>query len=85
VSALKSKPVEEDTTPTLGLVIENGSFKWNELAKDDKTKPSETETSDEEIRFELRDISVLFPEGKLTCVVGPTARYVIKISCKQFF
>jgi hypothetical protein len=78
VSALKSTSVEE-VEATSGLVIEKGSFKWNEVAKDDKTKSSElVETSDEEAHFELRDISVSFPEGKLTCVVGPTARYVAK-------
>jgi hypothetical protein len=27
-------------------------------------------------RFELRDISVLFPEGKLSVITGPTARCV---------
>ncbi|KAJ6508827.1 hypothetical protein C8R45DRAFT_815212 [Mycena sanguinolenta] len=73
VSALKLQPAQEDDFVTSGLVIENGSFKWNELAKDDQTKPPEAETSIEETRFELRDISVSFPEGKLTCVVGPTA------------
>ncbi|KAF7346282.1 ATP-dependent bile acid permease [Mycena sanguinolenta] len=72
VSALKLQPAEDDSA-TSGLVIENGSFKWNELAKDDQSKPPEAETSIEETRFELRDISVSFPEGKLTCVVGPTA------------
>ncbi|KAF7346252.1 ATP-dependent bile acid permease [Mycena sanguinolenta] len=72
VSALKLQPAEDDSVSS-GLVIENGSFKWNELAEDDHTKPPEAETSIEETRFELRDISVSFPEGKLTCVVGPTA------------
>ncbi|KAF7342065.1 ATP-dependent bile acid permease [Mycena venus] len=73
VSALKYIPAEEEETATLGLNIEHGSFKWNELEKDVDNKPSETDTSNEESRFELRDISVSFPEGKLTCVVGPTA------------
>ncbi|KAF7355119.1 ATP-dependent bile acid permease [Mycena sanguinolenta] len=72
VSALKFKPVEQDDPV---LAIDNGSFKWNELAGDVKTEPSEVEVS-EETRFELRDISVTFPEGKITCVVGPTARGV---------
>ncbi|KAF8208888.1 hypothetical protein K438DRAFT_1813082 [Mycena galopus ATCC 62051] len=76
VSALKIKPIEEDESVTLGLAIENGSFKWNEvakeMAKDNKDEPSEIETP-EETRFELRDILISFPEGKLTCVVGPTA------------
>lgn len=31
------------------------------------------ESSAEPTRFELRDISVKFPEGKLTVVTGPTA------------
>ncbi|KAF8211356.1 multidrug resistance-associated ABC transporter [Mycena galopus ATCC 62051] len=70
VSALKFKSVEEDESPSAGLVIESESFGWNELAKDAKIEPS---ASAEETRFELRDISVSFPEGKLTCVVGPTA------------
>jgi hypothetical protein len=26
--------------------------------------------------FELRDISVIFPEGKLSVITGPTARYL---------
>ncbi|EEB99705.1 hypothetical protein MPER_00560, partial [Moniliophthora perniciosa FA553] len=33
--------------------------------------PSNGESGDH--RFELRDISVLFPEGELTVVTGPTA------------
>ncbi|KAJ7047568.1 P-loop containing nucleoside triphosphate hydrolase protein [Mycena alexandri] len=71
VSALKSTSVED---AEVGLVIENGSFKWNELAaKISTAEPSESAAVEEETRFELRDISVSFPEGKLTCVVGPTA------------
>lgn len=74
VSALKSTSLEDDELP--GLTIENGSFKWNELEqKDPTTNPSGLETSTlNESHFELKDISISFPEGKLTCVVGPTAR-----------
>ncbi|KAJ6539128.1 hypothetical protein B0H19DRAFT_1269480 [Mycena capillaripes] len=72
VSALKATSDEENASPTSGLVIKNGYFKWNELAKDEKAIPSELEIPDE-AHFELRDISISFPEGKLTCVVGPTA------------
>ncbi|KAJ6599295.1 hypothetical protein DFH09DRAFT_1130673 [Mycena vulgaris] len=73
VSALKSASREENGVSGLG--IENGTFKWNELeSKDVKTNPIDSQLeSSEETRFELQDISVLFPEGKLTCVVGPTA------------
>ncbi|KAF8211386.1 multidrug resistance-associated ABC transporter [Mycena galopus ATCC 62051] len=73
VSTLKFKSADGEEAPSPGLVIENGSFKWNELAEDAKTKLQTAEEEEEEIRFELRDISVSFPEGKLTCVVGPTA------------
>ncbi|KAJ6516148.1 hypothetical protein C8R45DRAFT_1049577 [Mycena sanguinolenta] len=68
VSTLKPD-TQNDTVPP-GLAID-GSFKWNELARDAETKPSEIEIL--ETRFELQDISVAFPEGKITCVVGPTA------------
>ncbi|KII83783.1 hypothetical protein PLICRDRAFT_702353 [Plicaturopsis crispa FD-325 SS-3] len=70
-----------------GLGIENGTFKWNEIEvtqeKDskDKGKNKSASTASEETaveeptghRFELKDISIKFPEGKLTCVTGPTA------------
>ncbi|KAF7352973.1 Multidrug resistance-associated ABC transporter [Mycena venus] len=72
VSALKSIPTELDETATPGLAIQNGSFSWNELPTKVEPNPSEVD-ADEETRFELRDISISFPEGKLTCVVGPTA------------
>jgi hypothetical protein len=31
--------------------------------------------NDEDPRFELKDVSVLFPENKLSLITGPTARY----------
>ncbi|KIJ28632.1 hypothetical protein M422DRAFT_784503 [Sphaerobolus stellatus SS14] len=34
---------------------------------------SVTSRSDQEIKFELKDINVVFPDGKLTVVIGPTA------------
>ncbi|KAJ7869640.1 hypothetical protein B0H13DRAFT_2202440 [Mycena leptocephala] len=72
VSTLKTTTALEDDSG-LGLVIENGSFKWNEVEV--KTDPSAAtpNPTPNEPQFELRDISVSFPEGKLTCVVGPTA------------
>ncbi|KAJ7104541.1 hypothetical protein C8R43DRAFT_906911 [Mycena crocata] len=58
-----------------GLAVENGSFKWNGLQskKDAKTNSAQFEPTNEDTHFELRDISVAFPEGRITCVVGPTA------------
>lgn len=35
--------------------------------------PMESDTSSEDSRFELRDINIIFPEGQLTLVTGPTA------------
>ncbi|KAJ6585099.1 multidrug resistance-associated ABC transporter [Mycena capillaripes] len=67
------------------LGLENASFKWNEIEEAE----NEDEDEDEDVadnatvsdgsrslnapRFELKDISVLFPEGVLTVVTGPTA------------
>ncbi|CAK5281621.1 unnamed protein product, partial [Mycena citricolor] len=67
------------------LGFDHASFKWNEVeAKetDAKKKPSDTDSivtatgSDNGVsdhRFELRDVSLTFPEGQLTVVTGPTA------------
>jgi hypothetical protein len=86
VSGLKtgySQQSEQDFGKLLG--ISNGTFRWNEVEQKDKnadhgkspstaTVDSDTvvdaESSDEDHRFELRDISVTFPEGKLSVVSG---------------
>ncbi|KAJ6590007.1 hypothetical protein DFH09DRAFT_1359037 [Mycena vulgaris] len=89
VSSLKkdrSGPVSPESEDDR-LGFENASFKWNEVeeapgTKDDKRVASETDsilTTDTEIgtisdhKFELRDLSVVFPDGELTLVTGPTA------------
>ncbi|KAF9258420.1 hypothetical protein L218DRAFT_934784 [Marasmius fiardii PR-910] len=41
--------------------------------RSDSPEPSSADSRDGDYRFELRDISVVFPEGKLTVVTGPTA------------
>jgi len=68
-----------------GLGIIKGSFKWNEVEEKDKDKgkvaKSRSSNADSdtastltdaalERRFELRDISVIFPGGQLTVVTG---------------
>ena len=69
-----------------GLGIIKGSFKWNEVEekggkdKGKSAKPSASDSDrdatstlaedDPERRFELRDISVTFPDGGLTVVTG---------------
>ncbi|KAF7299119.1 ABC bile acid [Mycena indigotica] len=66
-----------------GLGLENASLRWNELPEEEVlplkgTPPSSTSGNttalgDEVNRFELRDISVIFPEGQLSMITGPTA------------
>ncbi|KAJ7479990.1 hypothetical protein B0H11DRAFT_2173507 [Mycena galericulata] len=69
------------------LGLENASFKWNEVeevaaAKDDKKSLASSETDSiltagsetvTDHKFELKDLSVIFPQGELTLVTGPTA------------
>lgn len=72
----------------VGLGIEHGSFKWNEVEETKEAKsgdavqnpgdnsPTLTVEAEGELvesRFELRDIDVMFPEGQLSLVTGPTA------------
>lgn len=37
------------------------------------TSPTDSNPSSDDTRFELRDINIIFPEGELTLVTGPTA------------
>ena len=66
-----------------GLGIIKGSFKWNEVEEKDKGKVATSTSSNAESdtastlidaaldrRFELRDISVIFPDGQFTVVTG---------------
>jgi hypothetical protein len=86
VSTLKKK--DESGLPTLdgdddiGLGIENGTFKWNEVEErekkspvvgDDSTTAVGSEADEPDHRFELKDIDIRFPEGQLSLITGPTA------------
>ncbi|KAJ6605651.1 ABC transporter type 1, transmembrane domain-containing protein [Mycena sp. CBHHK59/15] len=59
------------------LGLENASFKWNDVEvvdeEHDSTVDADSTSSYSDRRFELKDVSVLFPEGALTVVTGPTA------------
>lgn len=68
------------------LGIENGSFKWNEIEVEKATGPPVSEDSGTVVaaadtvdptnmdhRFELKDINVIFPDGELSLITGPTA------------
>ncbi|KAJ7147242.1 hypothetical protein C8R46DRAFT_1129771 [Mycena filopes] len=80
VSSLKQntrQPIAEDLEEGLGLA--NASFRWNRVAAEPSASNAtsvvslSTESGVEEHRFGLKDISVIFPEGKLSVVTGPTA------------
>jgi ABC-type multidrug transport system fused ATPase/permease subunit len=70
----------KDDDEEIGIL--GASFAWNqvketekEAPKKDPPPPSEHQPEEEETEssFELRDINVMFPVGKLSLVVGPTA------------
>lgn len=64
------------STPSSGIT-EHGTGSEHTLLASDLTDLTETESLDklaEDHHFELRDISVMFPERKLSVVTGPTAR-----------
>lgn len=72
VSSLKrapSSPIPSPEDKVLG--IRNGSFQWNKPKQ--RANPIDDVVSseaEEESRFELRDISVMFPVGRLSVVTG---------------
>ena len=81
VSSLKEDSEVHRNKEGLGIV--KGSFKWNEVQEKGskgKGKGTQSTTSNaesdgtpedlEEQVFELRDVSVIFPEGQLTVVTG---------------
>ena len=85
VSSIKSaESVQVSDEAYEGLGAQNGTFVWNSAGNTDggrlsKTTPEHPEdegnrfsfTSDR--RFKLKDITVMFPEGKLSLITGPTA------------
>ena len=78
VSSLKTdngvvSPADRNIDSQFGL--QHASFKWNEVEeKEGVQAPGTTDTElQSEHRFELRDIDVIFPEGELSMITGPTA------------
>ncbi|KAF7321090.1 ABC bile acid [Mycena chlorophos] len=67
-STLKKKPSNPRREGDSRLGFENASFRWNTVDEEDDKNEDSTDH-----RFELRDLSVVFPEGKLSVVTGPTA------------
>ncbi|EIN03587.1 multidrug resistance-associated ABC transporter [Punctularia strigosozonata HHB-11173 SS5] len=86
VSSLKKKAGPPDDTEEKGLGIQHGSFRWNQVEEQKEDKPAsptdETDTAVDSAsvngqngdhRFELKDIDVMFPDGALSVITGPTA------------
>ncbi|KAF7297333.1 ABC bile acid [Mycena indigotica] len=76
---VRSTPLQESAWAR-GLGFDNSSFKWNENTRDQNVETTNSETDSNftidgisERQFELRNLSVSFPEGKITVVTGPTA------------
>ncbi|KAF7307832.1 ABC bile acid [Mycena kentingensis (nom. inval.)] len=75
-SMLKRDRFGPPTQPETRLGFENASFKWNGgsiLEDSNVVGMSPASTSPNNRQFELTELSVVFPEGKLTLVTGPTA------------
>lgn len=90
VSSLKKDRSEPQLLGEEGLGLDHASLKWNEVEENKdrapSTPPSSTSTETETLpdsasvaevmdhKFELRDLSVIFPERELSLITGPTAR-----------
>jgi hypothetical protein len=70
----EKKEVDKDTLSTNG---KGNAVSETNLEQDLEAGPSSADGSlppeSPDYRFELRDISVIFPEGELSVVTGPTA------------
>ncbi len=85
VSSLKKEAADPDLIlEEDGFGLEHASFKWNEVEETAGSGTSPDHSRDASVdsiasneamdhKFELRDISILFPERKLSIVTGPTA------------
>ncbi|KAJ7057932.1 hypothetical protein C8F01DRAFT_1255822 [Mycena amicta] len=85
----KGRPNPSAEAEDSRLGFESASFRWNQVdeATEDKDKTPASDADSivtaesnngtaivqADHKFELRDISVIFPEGELTLVTGPTA------------
>jgi len=95
VSSLKHDRVDPTVVEDARLGIVHASFKWNEIEDEtvlpsssdtvsmdeSVTDPSDSisVSNTEQRKFELRDIDVTFPEGRLTVVTGPSRYFTIII------
>ncbi|KIM25383.1 hypothetical protein M408DRAFT_210000 [Serendipita vermifera MAFF 305830] len=67
------QPAQTPNPPAVnGQSLSNGQGPTTD-EEQEPGSPTDSDPSVTEARFELRDIDVIFPEGKLTVVTGPTA------------
>lgn len=71
VSSLR-KQMTSDADPK--LAIEKGVFRWN------ATEPTPESTKDDH-PFQLGEINIEFPQGKLTVISGPVGSGKVSGSC----
>jgi hypothetical protein len=87
-SMKKDYAAQADRELNQGLGIIKGTFKWNEVEQNkdkaavgkststatiDSTTVVGADSSAEDQRFELKNVTVMFPYGKLSVIAGPTA------------
>lgn len=83
MSSFKRPAAERVVVDDQPLGILHASFKWNEQEESRETsvytstrpESNDSQSLSEERLFELRDIDIIFPEGELTLVVGPSTPY----------
>ena len=74
ISSLKRGIVERAAEPEI-LGLERASFKWGSSTSTEPNTQTgnQTPTSESSQTFELRDVSVIFPTGRLSIIAGATA------------
>ncbi|GAA5917290.1 hypothetical protein JCM6882_004151 [Rhodosporidiobolus microsporus] len=72
VSAFRAESAAHPVAGESAVGIEDGSFVYGEEATAKDVAPASAATDDSEPKFELRDVSVSFPEGELSLVCGAT-------------
>ena len=59
-------------TTEIGLGLKEATLMWNEVPETNPTTDSRPPSPGDR-KFQLKDITVVFPQGKLSVIMGPTA------------
>ena len=86
VSSLKRDVHGPDSQHDRRLGAENATFRWIESSSVNDTRGNrgahDSESSHDERKFELSDISIVFPPGKLSVVTGKKRRSIRSLSIR---